>query len=72
MKKKNEKGPSRVMDRRTFLKASSAIGVGATAIGSPGINSTPQKYSGEKIDFFCHILPPKYNEALVNQKFFLK
>ena len=22
------------------------------------------KYTGEKIDIFCHIMPPKYKEAL--------
>jgi uncharacterized protein len=65
MKKKTEKGQSQGMDRRTFLKTS-AIGVGAAAaLGTPQVTSAQTKYSGEKIDFFCHILPPKYNEAFV-------
>ena len=62
-----EKSQSQGMDRRTFLKASSAIGVGAVALGAPRLTSAQTKYSGEKIDLFCHILPPKYNEAFVNK-----
>ncbi len=63
-----KKSESQKMDRRTFLKAGTAIGVGAAAaIGTPGIPSAQTKYSGEKIDLFCHILPPKYNEAFVNK-----
>ena len=64
MKKKKSEG----MDRRTFLKASSAVSVGAAvALGASRVTSAQTKYSGEKIDFFCHILPPKYNEAFVKR-----
>ena len=52
-----------------FLKGSS-LGSAAT-LGAPGIisaQSGPQKAKKdftEKIDIFCHILPQKYNEAVV-------
>ena len=42
-------------------------GVGAAALATPGITSAQTTYSGEKIDFFCHVIPPKYNEALVTK-----
>ena len=67
MKKKTEKDQVQGMDRRTFLKASSAVSLGAAALGAPQLTSAQTKYSGEKIDLFCHILPPKYNEAFVNK-----
>jgi uncharacterized protein len=63
-----EKPESKGMDRRTFLKTSSVIGLGAAAaLGGPGLTSAQGNYSGEKIDLFCHILPPKYNEAFVKK-----
>lgn len=56
------------MDRRTFLKAGTAIGVGAAAaFSAPRVTSAQKKDSGEKIDLFCHILPPKYNEVFVKR-----
>lgn len=64
IKKNNQFGG---MDRRTFLKASSAISLGGAAtFGVPGGISAQsvKKYSGEKIDAFCHIMPPKFTEAL--------
>jgi predicted TIM-barrel fold metal-dependent hydrolase len=68
MKKKMEQGQSQGMGRRTFLKAGGEISLGAAAaFGTPGITSAQRKDSGEKIDLFCHILPPKYNEAFVNK-----
>lgn len=68
MEKNMEKGQFQGMDCRTFLKAGSAIAVGAgAASGTPGITSAQRKDSGEKIDLFCHILPPKYNEALLKK-----
>ena len=67
MKKKVKKDQSEGLDRRTFLKAG-AVGVGAVAaLGASQSTSAQTKYSGEKIDLFCHILPPKYNEAFVNK-----
>jgi uncharacterized protein len=67
MKSKVETGQSPKVDRRTFLKAS-AISVGATAaLCAPQLTPAQTKYSGEKIDFFCHILPPKYHEAFVRK-----
>ena len=64
MKKDQLKG----MDRRTFLKTGSAIGLAAAAtLGAPGVTSAQKRDSGEKIDLFCHILPPKYNEAFVKK-----
>ena len=66
MKKKVGKNESQGMDRRTFLKASSAISLGAAAtLGTPGGSSAQsvKKYSGEKIDAFCHIMPQKFTEA---------
>jgi len=68
MKKKMEQHESQGMDRRTFLKTSSAISLGAAAaLGAPQLTSAQAKYSGEKIDLFCHILPPKYNEACMHK-----
>jgi aminocarboxymuconate-semialdehyde decarboxylase len=65
MKKKVKKDQSEGLDRRAFLKAG-AVGVGAAAaLGTAQLASAQTKYSGEKIDLFCHILPPKYNEAFV-------
>jgi len=58
-------------DRRRFLKASSAKGLKARATsGIPmktSVRSKPGttiKDPAEKIDIFCHILPPKSKEAL--------
>jgi predicted TIM-barrel fold metal-dependent hydrolase len=67
MKKSQQEG----MDRRTFLKMSSAVGLGAAAIvGVPGVasaqaekNASAKEY-GEKIDAYSHILPKKYKEAI--------
>ncbi len=71
MDKKRKGNQFQEMDRRTFLKTSSAIGLGAAAaLGAPGVASaqsepkTVPKDSGEKIDMYCHILPPKFKEAL--------
>ena len=67
MKKKIGKNESQGMDRRTFLKASSAISLGAAAtLGIPRGSSAQsvKKYSGEKIDAFCHIMPQKFTEVL--------
>ncbi|HVP77497.1 MAG TPA: amidohydrolase family protein, partial [Thermodesulfobacteriota bacterium] len=65
---------SQGMDRRTFLKASSAIGLGTVGtFSTPGgttASSGPQpdgKSSGEMIDMFPHILPAKYQEALLKK-----
>jgi len=65
-----QKNQFQEMDRRTFLKASSAISLGAAAtLGIPGGSSAQsvKKYSGEKIDVFCHILPSKYKEELLRR-----
>ena len=68
MKKNMQKGQFQKMDRRTFLKEGGAIGVEAAAsLGTPEITSVHGKDSREKIDLFCHILPPKYNEALLKK-----
>ena len=61
------------MDRRAFLKASSTISLGAATFRAPGVISaqsepkTVKKNFGEKIDMYCHILPRKYNEALLKK-----
>ncbi len=68
MKKNIQKGQFQKMDRRAFLKEGGAIGVEAAAsLGTPEITSVHGKDSREKIDLFCHILPPKYNEALLKK-----
>jgi len=68
MKKKTEKNQFQGMDRRTFLKASSAISLGAAAtFGAPAGISAQKKDVAEKIDIFPHILPRKYNEALLKK-----
>ena len=59
---------SQGMDRRSFLKGAAATAAGvliAPAAGSAqSAPKTGQKYSGEKIDLFCHIIPPKFKEVL--------
>ena len=62
------------MDRRTFLKAGSALSLGAAAtFGAPsGISAQSEakagkKDVGEKIDIFCHVMPPKYKEVLLKK-----
>jgi predicted TIM-barrel fold metal-dependent hydrolase len=67
VKKKTDKDQSQGMDRRTFLKMSSALSLGVAALGAPKIASAQKKDSGEKIDIFPHILPKKYNEALLKK-----
>ncbi len=67
MKKKTDKDQPQGMDRRTFLKMSSAISLGVATLGAPKIASAQKKESGEKIDIFPHILPKKYNEALLKK-----
>jgi hypothetical protein len=62
-----EKDTTQGIDRRTFIKAT---GVGAATLAIPTIMSAQaapkavQKSPEEKIDIFCHIIPPKYKEAL--------
>ena len=58
MKESMGKDQCKGMGRQNFLKAGSAIGVGVAALGTHGITSAQRKDSGEKIDLFCHILPP--------------
>src|SRR4030042_1429176 len=66
MKKKDDQ--VKQMDRRSFLKASSAIRLRAAPNpGTPGFSPAQEKESGEKIDLFPHILPRKYNEALLKK-----
>ena len=67
MKKKTDKDQSQGMDRRTFLKMTSALSLGVAALGAPKIASAQKKDSGEKIDIFPHILPKKYNEVLLKK-----
>ena len=64
MERKMQNNQNQGMDRRTFLKASTAISLGAAAtFGAPSVISaqsepkTGKKDFGEKIDIFCHILP---------------
>jgi len=71
MKKKTEEREGRGMHRRAFLKTSGAMTLGAVAAmgAAPGISAQTvpqkaQKYSGEKIDVFCHIMPPKFLQAM--------
>lgn len=68
------KDSSQGMDRRTFLKVSGVVGLGASAVlGASGSASAgpdpgkPGKYTGEMIDMFPHILPDKYNKALLKK-----
>lgn len=64
MKKEKVQG----MERRSFLKGVTAAAVATIVAPAAGsAQSTPgagQNYSGEKIDMFCHIIPPKFKEAL--------
>ena len=69
-----KKNPSKAMDRRTFLKVGGAMSLGAAAtFGGPGgvsAQSVPkgtEKKTGEMIDMFPHILPAKYNQALLKK-----
>jgi aminocarboxymuconate-semialdehyde decarboxylase len=71
MERKGRKNQFRQMDRRTFLKAGSAISLGVAAtFGASGATSAEsekkrgRKDFGEKIDMFCHALTPKYMEAI--------
>lgn len=68
MKKEEEKSRRMGMSRRAFLKGGAAVGIGAAATmgvsGKASAQSGPAKYSGEMIDIFCHIMPPKFLEAL--------
>jgi predicted TIM-barrel fold metal-dependent hydrolase len=73
-REKMKKSPSQGMDRRTFLKASGAMGLGTvatfTAPGDISAQSGPkvtEKSPGEMIDMFPHILPAKYNKALLKK-----
>ena len=72
--RKMEKRPSRGMNRRAFLKASGAIGLGTiTTVGTAGDLSAQsglrvgEKSPGEMIDLYPHILPAKYNKALLKK-----
>ncbi len=68
MKEKIGNNEFQGMDRRTFFKTSGAISLGAASTsGAPEIMSAQKKNSGEKIDMFSHILPQKYNEALLKK-----
>ena len=69
-----KKNPPRGMDRRTFLKAGSAMSLGAVATfsASGDISAKPdpqimEKNVGEMIDMFPHIQPAKYNKALLKK-----
>jgi predicted TIM-barrel fold metal-dependent hydrolase len=63
-----KKNQSQGMDRRTFLKAGSAITLGvAASLSTPGSTLAQKKDLAEKIDIFQHILPRKYNEALLKK-----
>jgi predicted TIM-barrel fold metal-dependent hydrolase len=67
-RKKMKKNQFQRLDRRTFLKGMS-LGAAST-FAVPAVLSarseprTIEKDFTEKIDMFCHILPPKYKEAL--------
>jgi predicted TIM-barrel fold metal-dependent hydrolase len=67
MNKKMEKNQFQGMDRRTFLKASSALSLGVATLSDTGLASAQKKDATEKIDMFPHILPQKYNEALLKK-----
>ena len=67
MKKKTEKNQLQGMDRRTFLKVGSALSLGVATLSAPRLTSAQKKDSNEKIDIFPHILPRKYNEALLKK-----
>ncbi len=71
MKKKMENNQVQGTNRRTFPKASS-LRKGASLGTHAGISAQSEpkiakKDSLEKIDMFCHILPRKYNEALLKK-----
>jgi predicted TIM-barrel fold metal-dependent hydrolase len=66
-----KKNPLQGRDRRRSLKAASAKGPKARATSNvpakTPVRSKPgmtKRDAGEKIDIFCHILPPKSKEAL--------
>lgn len=75
MGKKKEKDQIRDnMDRRTFLKVGGALSLGAAAtFSAPPVSSAQsetkpsKKDFAEKIDIFCHVMPPKYKEALLKK-----
>jgi len=74
MERKTENNQNQGMDRRTFLKASTALGLGAAAtFRAPSVISaqsepkTGKKDFGEKIDIFWHILPKKYKDTLLKK-----
>ena len=67
MKKDEAQG----IGRRIFLKVMGAAAAATmVAPAATSAQSTPQagrEYSGEKIDMFCHIIPPKFKEALLKK-----
>lgn len=67
MKKENKNNKIKI-DRRAFIKAASAIGLGvATNLNEKRPSMAQTSYSGEKIDMFPHILPKKYNDELLKK-----
>ena len=69
MKMKKEK--SQGVARRNFLKGMTAAAAATLLVPAASPAQSPskadQKYSGEKIDLFCHIIPPKFKEVLFNK-----
>jgi predicted TIM-barrel fold metal-dependent hydrolase len=59
------------MDRRTFLKGmtlgTTATLALSTVLPAQSESRTVKKDFAEKIDMFCHIIPPKYKEALLKK-----
>jgi uncharacterized protein len=66
-----KKDKSQGLARRNFLKGMT-VAAAATLV-APGTSPAQpppmadQKHSGEKIDLFCHIIPPKFKEVLFNK-----
>jgi len=74
MERKTENDQVQNMDRWTFLKAGGALSLGAAAtLSVPSANPAQsetklsKKDFGEKIDIFCHVMPPRYKEALLKK-----
>ena len=56
------------MDQRTLPEAGSSAGEKRMETPGPAeLSAVQKKATGEKIDLFCHILPKKYNEALLKK-----
>jgi len=66
-----EKEEDRGIDRRTFLKVGGAIGLAAAVQGPGAARAQGTKASAgapsEKIDAYCHMLPAKYKEAVLQR-----